>query len=66
MAMKQESDLPYDGPFSIYREWHAALLGLYNGYTADDPTNDSLPDYEDVQEEPWYYTTAYLIGTLLQ
>lgn len=66
MAMKKESDLPYDGPFSIYAEWHAAMLGLYYGYTTDDPTDDELPDYDDVQEEPWYYTTMYLIGTLLQ
>lgn len=61
-----EDDSKRDGFLSYAAEWHALSLGVYDGMKSWRARPDGLPDNDDVQAEPHYYTGGYVIGTLLQ
>lgn len=61
-----ESDTERDGFLSYSAEAHALSLGIYDGMKTWRVRPTELPDNDDVQKEPHYYTAGYVLGTLLQ
>lgn len=55
-----------DGFLSYAAEWHALSIGVYDGMKNWRARPGDLPENNDVQKEPHYYTGGYVIGTLLQ
>lgn len=66
---KRESDGPYDGPLSIYAEWHSLLVGVAVGLVTAGTGTWELAvalvaialgvraaggPLEDIRREPWY------------
>lgn len=64
--MKDEDTLPYNGPLSTYPEWHSLQHGVYDGMRDVTVRPGELPDDPDVQAEPHYFKSGYVIGTIFQ
>lgn len=61
-----EDDSERNGVLSYAAEWHALAIGLFNGMKGWRARPKTMPDNSDVQAEPHYYATGYVIGTILQ
>jgi hypothetical protein len=59
--MSSESALPYNGPLSTFREWHAATVGLAAGLLA----GWSRTLRRDLRKEPHYAIGAFFVGIAL-
>ena len=78
---KRESDSPYDGPFSVYREYHALTLGLGAGVIAGATGTWELAiavsgvalgvravptgALKQIRKDPWYTIGGVVLGWLL-
>lgn len=61
-----EDETDRDGFLSSAPEWHAFSIGFYDGMKSWRVRPGELPENDDVQKEPHYYTGAYVLGTVLQ
>lgn len=61
-----EDETERDGVLSYAAEWHAFAIGFYDGMKSWRLRPGELPENDDVQAEPHYYSGAYVLGTLLQ
>lgn len=61
-----EDETNRDGFLSYAGEWHALSFGVYHGMKTWRVRPKGLPENDDIQSEPHYYTGGYVIGTLLQ
>ena len=78
LPTSEESDSDYDGPFSVFREWHAFTVGLAAGVVGALTGNLELlaivaglalgvravpaPPLRQLRVEPWYTLGGLLIG----
>jgi len=56
--MSSEQSLPYNGPFSTYLEWHAAILGFVFGVIA----GWSRKIRREIRKEPGMAVSGLLAG----
>lgn len=53
----------YHGPFSSTEEWHAAIIGAYDGmHWKKGRLEERRTENTDIDEEPHYYTGGYVAG----
>lgn len=48
---------------STHAEWHAAVLGFYDGMRTWRVRPEEMRDNPDVDKEPHYYAGGYIAGT---